>query len=299
MDSKQKISGRHSQPRPFRAYEIFVLSLAAFAFWGEFFSLLSAYLPSILYLAHPVTGLTIIQIIKRNAKIEHSSFRRFLGRNLSGKDVLTALSITPAVIATGIGGWALSVLIEANINPDRTYSAWHLVSESDFREASWSAGWIAIDTIATVIAGPIMEEIVFRGIVLQSLLKKYSIPVAISITSVLFALLHIDKSFASALFGSIIFCVLAIRFSSLYAPMLVHGCYNLSISFLRIFSGVSLIADKNRISSVSYWLPELILFAIGLLLLLIYSVHACTTRARLTEDISSPSIVAGETVLSE
>jgi membrane protease YdiL (CAAX protease family) len=291
MYSKQKISAADSQPRPFRAYEIVVLWLAALAFWDAFFSLWSTNLPNIQYLTFPATGLTVIKIIKRNAKIEKSSFQRFIGRNLSSTDVFTALSLTPAVVATGVGGWSLLVLIGANINPDRTYSVWHLISESDFRNISWSPSWIVIEIIAAAIVAPILEEIVFRGILLQFLLKKYSVPTAISITSILFALLHFDKSFISAFIHSIIFSVLAIRFSSLYAPMLLHGFYNLSVSFLRIFLGVSLIADKNRFSSISYWAPELIFFAIGLLLLLIYSFHACTTRARFTDDISPPNEV--------
>jgi membrane protease YdiL (CAAX protease family) len=64
--------------------------------------------------------------------------------------------------------------------------------------------------IAVLLVGPIVEELLFRGLILRSLLKRYNRLVAIIFSSILFALLHVKfgDTFYSSIIHSFAFSVL-------------------------------------------------------------------------------------------
>jgi membrane protease YdiL (CAAX protease family) len=278
MRRKEHANAKKILSRRLESYEIFIFWLAALAFWDTLFSSSLFDLSNICYLTFPATAWTTIELIKRNGKFDQLSLDDFLGRRLSRREVVTVISFTPVVIAVGVGSWALLVLIGAEINPDRTYQVWHLMMPSDFQKIEWSYSWLTIHLICATIVAPIIEEIIFRGVVLRALLKKYSVTSAIICTSLLFAFFHLDKSYLSAFIQSVIFSVVAIRFRSLYAPMLIHGLYNLIVTILKVSLGLSLLADKSRFSSALYWLPELALLLAALLACVIYAIYTYRTR---------------------
>lgn len=87
--------------------------------------------------------------------------------------------------------------------------------------------------IAMVIVAPILEELMFRGILLDRLSLKLSPLWAIAITSLIFGLLHHDYV-GNIIFG-IVLCLIRLRDRTLFAPILIHMLSNL-IAFLLIFS---------------------------------------------------------------
>ena len=100
--------------------------------------------------------------------------------------------------------------------------------------------WIPIITMATAVS----EEILFRGFILQQLLKKVPNLLANLITSIMFALIHIpillfiynaDIQFMSigmyiVLVSSFMFGYLYIYTKNLWSPILAHFVYNLILS---------------------------------------------------------------------
>lgn len=73
------------------------------------------------------------------------------------------------------------------------------------------------------LIGPIIEEILFRGIILNGLLKKYSPAKAILFSSLLFSLIHgnLPQMF-NALFFGILLGLIYIKTKSLYAVIFTH-----------------------------------------------------------------------------
>jgi membrane protease YdiL (CAAX protease family) len=274
MSIQNRAKVAFSRSRPLGACEIFIFWLATLAFWDAVFSAPILSFANIHYLAFPATALTVIALVKRTAEAERSQIKRYMGKDLSTAVIPSVLFFTAITVATGIGGWALLVLIEASIAPERTFRAWDFITSDSFNGLKWSYSWVAIDLICASIVAPITEEIIFRGVIQRALLKQYSVPGAIFGTALIFSLFHFDKSFLSAFMHSIIFSVVAIRFSSLYAPMLVHGLYNFTTSILRASMGVSLVADPARFDTVSYWLPELTLLGVALLICAVYAIHS-------------------------
>lgn len=118
-------------------------------------------------------------------------------------------------------------------------------------------------TLATVmgavvflgLATGIVEEIIFRGIIMGCLEKRFNIKVAIFIPSVLFGLLHIignDLDFISIIqlliAGSIVgilFSLIAYESNSIWNNAIVHGIWNMTIIGGILYIGKS--ADSSAI----------------------------------------------------
>ena len=83
--------------------------------------------------------------------------------------------------------------------------------------------------IGTGLIGPIVEEIIFRGIILKSLSEKINITAAIIIQAILFAVIHFDVLQSSYTFvlGLVIGSVF-IRKDSLWPAIAIHIAYNMT-----------------------------------------------------------------------
>ena len=82
-----------------------------------------------------------------------------------------------------------------------------------------------IDVIMAVFAAPILEEIVFRGVIMNNL-KKYGIRVAIIINSLLFGLSHYNiEMIVPAFLTGIVFSYVAYKYSIKYS-ILIHFFIN-------------------------------------------------------------------------
>lgn len=82
--------------------------------------------------------------------------------------------------------------------------------------------------VAAVIAGPIGEELIYRGMVFDRGCRFFGPGQAVIWSAVLFGLAHTGAAqmAAAAVFGAAL-CLLRMRFRSIAAPILVHGCVNL------------------------------------------------------------------------
>jgi membrane protease YdiL (CAAX protease family) len=62
----------------------------------------------------------------------------------------------------------------------------------DISELSADRGYVVSTLILAVVAAPVIEEIVFRGVVLRGLLSRYKAPLAVGLQGGLFGLAHFD-----------------------------------------------------------------------------------------------------------
>jgi membrane protease YdiL (CAAX protease family) len=87
-----------------------------------------------------------------------------------------------------------------------------------------------------VIAAPILEELIFRGIILDGLLKKYSPIKSILISSLLFGLVHLNPwQFVTGLIVGIFSGWVYYRTRSLSFSIIIHAAANLSGFLMRYF----------------------------------------------------------------
>lgn len=89
--------------------------------------------------------------------------------------------------------------------------------------------------IRVCLLAPVVEEILIRGCILNSLQNKYGIIFALLISSFLFAVLHFNfVQTLSALICGLMLGLLYINTGSLFSCILAHSLYNTISYFTRI-----------------------------------------------------------------
>ena len=103
-----------------------------------------------------------------------------------------------------------------------------------------------------------MEEVLCRGVVQQLLMKKISVPVAVSVTAAVFVFPHISNmegagpaitavAIVNLVLISILFSLLTIRFKSIWAACGLHSVWNFILSCIL---GLNLSGNGEKITAV-------------------------------------------------
>lgn len=126
------------------------------------------------------------------------------------------------------------------------------------------------DSLHIYIIAPIVEEILFRGIIQRRFMKQYSVFNSILFSSILFALFHgqifrYPEYFIGYLFAGIILGLVYYKTKSIFYPLIMHLIHNL----LPAVFYVVFIGTQNRMLYIdflsSYW---------NMFILLIFSIIA-------------------------
>ena len=131
--------------------------------------------------------------------------------------------------------------------------------------------------ITGVVMAPILEEIIFRGIVLDGLLKNYSPAKAILISSILFAAVHLNPwQFVTAFIGGLFIGWVYYRTRNLAYAIIIHAANNffaLAPTFF-IDDTALITGEVTTVEMFGGWLPYILittafimLFAVCLFLL--------------------------------
>lgn len=115
--------------------------------------------------------------------------------------------------------------------------------------------------VLVCVLAPVLEEMLFRGIILRGFLALYSRPVAILGSAVLFGLAHLNiYQFPVALIIGVVAGWLYERTRSLWPGIVLHGAFNASSVFFE--AGMA-----GHLQSKGYWLLMFLLAAAGMIVL--------------------------------
>ena len=135
-------------------------------------------------------------------------------------------SLWPVVLA----GIALSIVICYGI----TFIPWpeqFLQSYEELYAVSNDDGILSL--LAAVIIAPILEELIFRGLMFTRFCRGMPAPAALILASTIFGALHGTLLWASYGFiGGIAMTLVFMKYRSLYAAMLLHAVFNLFGGYL-------------------------------------------------------------------
>lgn len=167
-----------------------------------------------------LTLLLIVKKLKKNSmpwsSVGLRGFKVFQGlRYIAGYYlILLGLLVALAVIASGLGA-------EVPVRPD---------GKSGGTDALATAGSFWIAFALSVILAPIIEEIVFRGVLFPALGRRYGVVVGIFVSSFLFTLVHINPiQMISVLPLGIYLAIMYYRTGSIYPGMILHATWNLMV----------------------------------------------------------------------
>lgn len=130
-----------------------------------------------------------------------------------------------------------------------------------------------LSLLGIVFMAAICEEVMFRGFLLQTFLKRKSAWGAIVITAIGFALYHLDPwAIPEIIVIGIFLGWLVVRTGSIFPAMIAHASFNfLGIILLPKVFGVKTIDDFFRISFPTYLYPISLAFLIVLLYIFVKS----------------------------
>ena len=98
----------------------------------------------------------------------------------------------------------------------------------DFNQA------LTFNVISSLIFAPVLEELLFRGIIQEYLCRKNSFILSVVLASLLFSVHHLTFSqFVTAFLGGLYFGVLYYKTQSLTYSMVAHSYYNLLCFYMR------------------------------------------------------------------
>jgi uncharacterized protein len=145
--------------------------------------------------------------------------------------------LTIAALATSMGAFLLLAYLWYKINPDSVRVLLDRMQQlqGTLRPATSVMPDLSrvLLFITLIIAAPLCEEFVFRGILLQRWATKWNPPIALILTSTLFGLLHVN--FIGAGILGLVAGVLYYQTKSLWTPIALHAMNNTiaSLSLLK------------------------------------------------------------------
>lgn len=117
---------------------------------------------------------------------------------------------------------------------------------------------VAVTLLSTGILGPIIEELMFRGIIYNELKSKYSNMKSILITTIFFAIIHINiiQILYALIIGFILIFVYE-KYNNIKAPIILHMASNITTTLFLL-----LLIKNNLIINYGIFIFSLILLII-------------------------------------
>lgn len=143
------------------------------------------------------------------------------------KEVLT-LSIIDLVMVFSICAVVISIIYK--INPE--------IVDSMLSEPVEKLSFISTVFLFTftVISAPIVEEIVFRGILLRRISFKFGVRKGIILSSIVFAILHPGLGHVFSFIAGVIFSLIYLKYNNILISTITHMCYNFLYFTATVFS---------------------------------------------------------------
>lgn len=138
------------------------------------------------------------------------------------------------------------------------------ISIWDVDNVDVESGIILLDAILSLFFAPVLEELIFRGVIFNRLKIRIGIIPAMIISSFIFGIGHEFGGITSAFIFGICMCILYLKTDNILVPMSVHFLNNLSVIILDSF-GFDYI-----ISQMPWMIPFSIIVIIGSGLLIKY-----------------------------
>lgn len=219
--------------------------------------------------AYEVLGQAIFFALATTFLVSVGSVRRFCVTELSRKiprgafGELSLVTLAKAAIPFAVIG-AVALWAWATGDLARLAARWRDTDPDG--EWAWvlsSIGFVRMIAFSWII-GPIVEELLFRGLMYRAWERQFGWLASLALVSVSFSLFH-NFGTASPLIGSIVYICVLRRTGSIRASIAVHMAYNFLVSWplLGRLLWVSMQAEPARISAWSVPLACLVLAVVA------------------------------------
>jgi membrane protease YdiL (CAAX protease family) len=232
-----------------------------------FTSVLSAYLPhdasivdNLAAISQYALLLVLCAILMRDARV---AWNDILGRRPNLAIGRQAALFAMLLLAFSYGENFLEVYVAAQSSPAFAYGFWNFHETHYVLELSTTSFLTLV--VAQFVVAPLVEELVFRGLLQRAWAENYGLKKSVVFVALLFTLLHFSRHyFISTFVFSIVLSMLYLRFRSIWVSVGVHAIFN-ALAFVMEFKfGFHWERPKGHLSSIGFWLPELAMLMIAL-----------------------------------
>jgi len=173
--------------------------------------------------------------------------------------------LIPSLVAVALGSSLLASEVDNLIRIVLPMPAW---LESAFDDIFGGVRGLAATVLFVVVIGPVLEELLCRGLILHVLLRRYSPWVAIVISSVLFAVVHLNPWQGVAAFGGgLLLGWIAVETRSLWPCVICHSLFN-AFPYLCQLLGMDIPGYTSALPEGTFHQPLLLdAFGLGFLVL--------------------------------
>ena len=135
---------------------------------------------------------------------------------------------------------------------------------------SFYASTLVIELIGSAILSPIMEELVFRGIVFGNMRKIMNVPQAVFLSALLFGLIHFNiVQFVYAFLLGLVLAAFMYKSGHVYAAMIGHITAN-AFAVIRTETGI---LKRTVDGSIMAWVVSVMCLGIGAVIFYYYAKH--------------------------
>lgn len=182
-----------------------------------------------------------------------------------GQSIPALLGLTLTLIIFSLGSFWLTCFLLAPISPG--YVEWLLQDVELFPDHTFL---FFLTAIYISLIGPIVEEFIFRGLLLNRLATKFNMMVGIFITNIIFAVFHSDI-LGAFMFGFIL-SILYLKSGNLLLPIIVHVLNNSYVTILTIIDPPlpDFLSETTMEQLSEQIIPNIIMLAISIPILIIY-----------------------------
>jgi membrane protease YdiL (CAAX protease family) len=164
--------------------------------------------------------LAMVLVVLVTARRAGLDWRRLFGGPVERDQFPLLTVIVPVILLTFAAAYAVFVPL-SYVWP--RFVERHLLEPKAFFDVTTFPQWLALFVAACVIA-PIVEETIFRGILMQRWARRWGTPTGVIASSVLFAMLH-QEWLGKIVFG-VAMCALYLRTRRLWVPIAAHALNN-------------------------------------------------------------------------
>ena len=180
------------------------------------------------------------------ARRHHIDLRALFRRPRIGHFWWVVLGLTVAQFSFSIGASAIT----AALFPDFVAGA----------EVSTEAGFGVVAT-SLIVLPPLVEELVFRGMLLERWTVKWRIGVAIVVQAIAFGVLHVDPV-GAGLFG-VVMALMYLRTRTLWVPIAMHAINN-GVVLLAVFTAGEAVTEDSTQTIVEALIAGIVFMGISL-----------------------------------
>lgn len=118
---------------------------------------------------------------------------------------------------------------------------------SENKDMDGAISILSLMSLGAVFIGPVIEELIFRGIILNGLKVKYGNNLALLLSSVLFAIIHVQPAqIITAFFMGLVFGYIFIKTNNLGLVILLHSIANLTSILIGEFLTIYTSSDNLK-----------------------------------------------------